>query len=334
MSALERKSISLLRVFATILILCCHLVPFSNNSILQMSAQFFNVGVSVFLVLSGYLYGKRKITETSDYKTWLIKRGKRILIPLYLFLIILLFIYIKKGIKINPFNWIVYIFNLQAMEVYLNGAEHLWYLTIAMLCYIVTILLDIMREKFNRKNIIWLMIIIVFTQAIVTYFVSSQWGIYMLYIELYISAYFIGMNWNYSKICTKYFIEFALLFVIAAVIRVGSRYLFDDTILYNVIIVGYTQALIAFSIFFIVFYLVSEFGKNSDFKFINHFDSISYEIYLVHYMFIVGPIGLMGVTNSVLINSLIVILCTYLVARFLHRVSEIICISKVSKVPA
>lgn len=40
MRTLERKSISLLMVFVTILILCCHLVSFSNNAILQISSRF------------------------------------------------------------------------------------------------------------------------------------------------------------------------------------------------------------------------------------------------------------------------------------------------------
>lgn len=55
-----------------------------------MSSQFFNVGVHIFLIISGYLYGKRKINSNTTYIKWLIKRAKRILLPLYIFLVILL----------------------------------------------------------------------------------------------------------------------------------------------------------------------------------------------------------------------------------------------------
>ena len=148
MENIEKKSISFLRIFATISILCCHLLPRFNSTMLQMSAQFFNVGVEIFLILSGFLYGKRKISDKITYKKWLIKRAKRILIPMYLFLIILLIISLVRETNTSIINWIVYIFNLQAMEIYLNGAEHLWYLTIAMFCYFITIPLD-MYSIFN-----------------------------------------------------------------------------------------------------------------------------------------------------------------------------------------
>lgn len=239
------------RVFATILILFCHLVPCFDNTILKMSAQFFSVGVSVFLILSGYLYGKRKI---------------------------------------KPLNWIIYIFNLQALEIYINGAEHLWYLTIVMICYFITIPLDII----------------------------------ML-------VYFVGMYWNSNNINTKYIIVFSLITIIAVITRVIGRTIFDDTVLYNVLITEYTQTIIGFSILFIVFYLVSKFENKLTLKVIKYFNSISYEVYLSYYMFIVGPVGLMNITSSKIINSLIVIGCTYLSVVLLHKVSQMICKPKFSK---
>lgn len=45
-----------LRVFAMILIFACHIVQEHNNGYVQMSAQFLNVGVSIFIIISGYLY--------------------------------------------------------------------------------------------------------------------------------------------------------------------------------------------------------------------------------------------------------------------------------------
>lgn len=40
MSYIERKSIYFVRVFATILILCYHLLPKFNSSLLQISGHF------------------------------------------------------------------------------------------------------------------------------------------------------------------------------------------------------------------------------------------------------------------------------------------------------
>ena len=65
-------------------------------------------------------------------------------------MIILFCIYIALGLKIEPLNWIVYIFNLQGLEIYVHGAEHLWYLTIAMICYFITPILDKNKYKLNK----------------------------------------------------------------------------------------------------------------------------------------------------------------------------------------
>lgn len=322
MGILDKKAISVIRVFATILILCCHILPIFDNAILQMSSQFFNVGVHIFIIISAYLYGKRKINENTNYGNWLIKRGQKILVPLYLFLSILLAINIIKGLDIKLFNWIIYIFNLQAMEIYINGAEHLWYLTIAMICYFITILLDVNKQKLNKNNIATIIITLAITQVITSYYIHKQLGIYLIYIMLYIVAYFVGMYWKSNNISKKYLIIYGMTFFLSAIIRVFGRVIFDDTIFYNVFIVGYTQSIIGLSLFFIIFYFVSKFGEQHKFNLVNFFDFISYEVYLVHYMFIVGPVSLVGLTSSKIIDSIIIILISILLATILHKISE------------
>ena len=72
----------------------------------------------------------------------LLKSLKRILIPLYVFMLYLLNIYLINGNHINLINWIAYIFDLQGFQIYVHGAEHLWYLTIIMICYLITPILN------------------------------------------------------------------------------------------------------------------------------------------------------------------------------------------------
>ena len=320
----EKTSISLIRVFATILILLCHILPTFENSILQMSSQFFNVGVHIFLIISGYLYGKRKINSNTTYTKWLIKRAKRILLPLYIFLAILLSIYLIKGLEIKLFNWIINILNLQAMEVYIHGAQHLWYLTVAMVCYFVTIALDINREKFTKKNVIKLLICIAIIQIITSYYIYEQLGIYLLYILLYISSYFVGMNWNSENINIKYVIKFGIILFLAATVRILGRVAFDGSILYNIMIVGYTQSIIGYSLFFIIFYIGTRLGEKSKFYIVKFFDNISYEIYLVHYMFIVGPVSIIGLTKSRILDNCIVVLFSIALAMIIHNICSYI----------
>ena len=48
-----------LRVAGMLSILLCHYVQQSHNALLNMSAQFFNIGVELFIILSGFLFGIR-----------------------------------------------------------------------------------------------------------------------------------------------------------------------------------------------------------------------------------------------------------------------------------
>ena len=68
-----------IRVVAMLFIVSCHLldafkIPF---------AHILNIGVQIFLVLSGYLYGSKVIT---DFKDLFYKRIKKLYIPLFIFL--------------------------------------------------------------------------------------------------------------------------------------------------------------------------------------------------------------------------------------------------------
>ena len=47
------------RALGTLFILLCHFTSQSSNQILDMSAQFFNIGVEMFIILSGFLFGIR-----------------------------------------------------------------------------------------------------------------------------------------------------------------------------------------------------------------------------------------------------------------------------------
>ena len=48
-----------IRSFGVVAILLCHFVEQNSNPYLQMSAQLFNIGVEIFFILSGFLFGTR-----------------------------------------------------------------------------------------------------------------------------------------------------------------------------------------------------------------------------------------------------------------------------------
>ena len=77
----QDNTISVIRMMAMLMIISCHILQGLNNHM----AQWVNIGVQLFFFLSGFLYGKKKIKDASDFYK---KRLKKILIPYIIVFII------------------------------------------------------------------------------------------------------------------------------------------------------------------------------------------------------------------------------------------------------
>lgn len=243
----ELYSVCYLRCFSMFLIVLCHLAQKSSNVYIQMSSQFLNVGVSIFFIISGYLFGLRKIEI--EYKKWYLKRIIRILPSFYLFLIILFCIYLilKKDIRLT--SWIIYLFDLQAFLGYVRGAEHLWFLSIIAICYFITPILDWIKSNLKKTTKLFLFSLIILFQIIVTFFIEKQLGIYLFKVNIYILAYIFG-SVKFECENLSEFIFSLVLCLLGASLRISGKIMIDGTVMYDVMLVGITQAMIAFGLFF------------------------------------------------------------------------------------
>ena len=307
-------SIQIVRICAMFSIILCHLVQELENNNIVALAQFFNVGVQIFLFISGYLYGNKEI---KDKKQWLKSRIKKIIFPMYLFMLILFTIQYICGIfelKFVP----IYIFNLQYFLGSTNGAGHLWFLTIILLCYFITPILIKFRD--NLKNKYALLIMCILTAATVSSFINRKLGMSLFYILAYI------LGFIYSNIEEKLkfnIITVLLITLVSIVVRLSSKILFDGSILYDCIIVSITQTLIAFGIFFIIRFIIRKFQIGSN-RIIDYWDNISFYIYLTHYMFMVGPVRTMSISNNYCINIFVTLLLSFICANVLQQINELI----------
>lgn len=77
-SSSQSKAISLIRALAMFSIVACHFLQYYDNRF----AWVLNVGVQVFLVLSGYLYGHKVII---GWRQWYVRRAMKIYLPYVLF---------------------------------------------------------------------------------------------------------------------------------------------------------------------------------------------------------------------------------------------------------
>ena len=82
---MKDRSISFVRLVSFSLITSCHFLQYFDNWL----AWWLNVGVQVFLFMSGYLYGKREITsDILFYK----KQLRKILIPYYVVVVVFIIV--------------------------------------------------------------------------------------------------------------------------------------------------------------------------------------------------------------------------------------------------
>ncbi len=314
---MHQKDVSIvyIRVLAMCMIVVCHLMEQVQHPLAHIGAMFFNVGVELFFMISAYLYGQRKIH--SGIIHWYQKRFYRVAIPCYVFLVLLFCIYIFEGLDIDVFHWCAQFLLLQGWEIYVFGAEHLWFITILAFCYLITPLLQWIEHIFLFRTRICFFAANILLQIFATFYISTQLGRYWFLVNFYILCYELGAQ--KFRCCTKkQFAVISLLGICGIATRLVGKIYFDDTILYNIFISGITHCMLAISIFGVVQFLASDKAG----KLISFLDSISYEVYLVHYMLIVGPISLLHLTKSFCVDSVITIAASLMIAAIVHYIAH------------
>lgn len=325
----RNNAISILRVLSMLSIVSCHMLSFLNMDSLAM---FFNVGVFVFLFISGFLYGNKNIDE---YGKWFNKCCQKLLIPFYIFLFFLLtYYYLTQTGHFDLKTLFIFTFCLQGvhwlvpiMNVRIQGADHLWFITIIFLCYFLMLIVKKLESKytsFDKHIVVIVLLILVFLQL--AKFIGFKFN--SEYFLIFFVGYFIA---KYKVRVTK--MNFVLLglvaMVVSIVIRLLSKYLFDNMPIYGMI-VPVTHSLLAVSFYFIISYLSNRFSKIcsviSHSKLWMWFDNLSYYIYIIHYMFLVGPfsVDVFGFNKFVLviIFALFVLLSSlvlYFVCYFINN---------------
>lgn len=307
------------RVVATIFILLCHLVQHSTNSLLVFTGQFFNVGVSIFFFLSGFLYGNKDISDT---KKWFLKRFVKIMIPFY---VLMLFLFIVNYQRFEISTFIIYFLNFQGLinKNYVLGSAHLWFLSYLMICYLLIPFMNKLRKKEERTLVYLLAIVFIF--QIILFILGSNYSSFVVYILLFIFGYYLRTKENVWTTYANKTLFACLVILFGLSIRLIGRFLFDDTLLYTEIIVPYSQVLIAINIFMAILGIFNRYGDTLNnlvtnvVKFINKY---SYEIYLVHYMYCVGPFSVFKLTKSYLLNILIVLFLTLISAVILKEICQ------------
>ena len=307
-----KKDVSLqfLRVISMLLIVACHIAEEIPNNLIVNLAQFLNVGVFIFLFLSGYLYSGKRI---DNKKKWLFNKFIVLGIPIYIYVITISIIHVFKN-SFELLDCLPYFLFLQYFYNHLLGAGHLWFITIIFACYFINIFVLTNIKENNYKKVVILLFIF---SCLVSAF-NQKIGMLLFYIFAFIAGYYYRIF--QSKINIKEIIWY-ILFAIGLCIRIVAKIVFDGTFIYDCIFVSITQILLTISLFNIITGLVKKLKINNSIL-INYLDGLSYFVYVSHYMYMVGPVKLTNISGYLIFDLLIATIASFLSAIILKTISE------------
>lgn len=298
-------AISAVRSLAFMSIILCHIFQYFGIEL----AWWFNVGVQVFLCMSGFLYGKKKIEGVLYfYKKQLIK----ILVPYYL--VILFMIGVEACFARNQLS-IVRIINVVLCHGTLAGGEHLWFIATILFCYLLLPLLNLINSKIDeiqniyKKAIAFCIVfagLSLFVRLFVNYF-NAAW------IACFYLGTVLGKNDNKNKQ-----IKEMLFLTPSTLILVGTQIVLNYVIkidglgsLYKVFCdYGHTFLGATLLIALLMFFRTVNMPKIVK-SIVAFLDSVSYEGYLVHQFFILGPLTVFNRMNSIPNAIIMIIIMTF-----------------------
>lgn len=312
------NSISLIRVASMTLIILTHIL--SEISQIAFLAHITTAAVYTFLFISGYLFGTKKIT---DSKKWMKKRMTRLLVPSYIYLIFL-FAYKIATNNLGFSTVVTYVLNLQGIFGGTNGASHFWFMTTIMLCYFITPVLYKTKDKFLNLSIntrLLFFIISIFIWIAISLVTPAVIGNNIGYLLFYSLAFYLGAVWD-REVSNKNFIVLTMLTLTSMVFRSIMKNNFDGSMLYDVVVVSICQSFIGMYIFILFDRMKFIVNNTTAIKIINHFDELSFEIFITHYAFITGPFFIWGISDNIIIDSILVLIASYLSGKVLKKVSD------------
>lgn len=299
-------------------IILCHLASQHSCQYVQMSAQFFNIGVQMFFCLSGFLFGTQG--QIKSVGEWYKRRIKRIYIPWLLFVAFLTIIHLLKGNDIITWKWAKLVLGLQGTIVGVQGAGHTWFVTSMLICYAITPVLNVLCASFNRKWIVTFLLVLPIAFALL----PIKYFTFLCPICWYGIAYVVGQTFDEHWLNARNGMIALVIAMVTLSIRFAIRFITDDMFWYDKLCVSYTQFIAACGLMFFVASLFKESQAGAPGKYIS---DISFELYLYHYMLCVGPIRVFALGLPWMGSSIIVIASAFGMASVAHLLTNAVMIA-------
>ena len=311
-------SISFVRMLAMMFIVICHVMQYYDVEL----AWWFNVGVQIFLCISGYLYGRKRIL---DILVFYRKNFVKILIDYE----IVVFAAVAATVLFT--DTVITVEEIAGAVLTVStiaGGAHLWFIPTILMCYLLTPLYEriFSRAEQSHKLLVLAAAVLLF---VVNELVFRQ--MFSYFNAAWINSYLIGFalhRFQQYRFC--YTGSAWLLTLTGAVcisIQASVRYLQLITLTdawrpFYYPMCDYGHVFLGVALFCSGRVLLRPFCNiNLIQRILRLSDRYSYQIYLTHHFFILGPLSLMALTANSYVNVVLILLLTVLTAVLLQKIS-------------
>lgn len=214
------------------------------------------------------------------YKKRLLKIG----LPVWIFALALLLILGTSELR----HTLVALLNLQGLNSFVDAGEffdagpnlsHTWFVTVILFCYLLIPWLEGIVSKVTVPHIVVMWVVVLLLPFI---------GISLQYVALFITSYFVASKQFLKR--HKYWILLAFVLMAIALRLIGRRY-WDDTILYNSVIVMVSHFVLAVGIMLLIRELslrhIGTAERLTKKRVFNFVERNSFYIYITHYCLII-----------------------------------------------
>ena len=293
-------------------IVACHICQANGLA----AAWWLNAGVQVFLVISGYLYGVRNFTGSPV--RWFARRFVKLWVPFAIVGVCLILVDVASGlVDVSVRQALLGIMCIRPGGIP-NGA-HLWYVAVALLCYLITPCLHWLRSRFGLPFLLIPAVVLVLAGNHVL--TSGAWA------AEYVAGFALGSLARKSDERVVMWVGLSISGVIGLATSLLATF---GLINLEVNGGGYIAAHYILGVLvFCVGRLVlgcSSFRPHDFFQTVFRFsDKYSYEIYLVHQVVILGSFSVFAIeTIPVPVSALISLCWSAVCGVLLHALSKLI----------
>lgn len=306
-----------IRFLAMCCIVICHILQHQGYRL----AFYFNIGVPVFLVISGYLFGKREISSAFNF---LKNRFLRILVPYYLMLVIIVLVNLGIGESFTVKKLLSMLLCQQWFGNTIPNCGHLWYISCILVCYLATPILQRICEHIQNTypKAYWLIFALcVILLQLIQYVGGIVTGahFYAAYLFGYFYAYYVKLGkqqlkpWIINSAFVFGMVGFAGIYTLE---KLGIR-------IPGIVFEYYKVVQAAIGCLFFIHnskWFAARFWK----MLIAYGDKYSYTVYLGHHIFILGSLSVLRLTNIYSVNVLLAAVLTIVCAVVLELLSDLI----------